>query len=276
MQLIRYRKINIEVVLQLIILIGFAFFFSYIILTGKVLLYVTPRIVPYVKFGIAAMILLSLFIAGDVFKPKRKANVFPYLFFIVPLFMAFILPAKVMDSTSMSFADIKGTQQTANTINSSGSNNNITNQDKTTNDNSGTTANTGLNSRKEDFGLEMQGDTVVISGDNFVRWMQEIYDNMSTYEGKKIQITGFVFKDEAFNKNEFVTARLMMSCCSADLQPVGLLCRYDKAAELNPDLWINLTGKIQIIDYKGEKTPVVISENIEKTEKPQNDYVYPY
>lgn len=122
----------------------------------------------------------------------------------------------------------------------------------------------------------MQGDTIVISSDNFVRWMQEIYDNMSTYEGKKIQLTGFVFKDKAYNKNEFVAARLMMSCCSADLQPVGLLCHYDKAEQLKQDSWIDVTGKIQIIDYQGEKTPVIIVESIQKTEKPKNDYVYPY
>lgn len=269
MQLIRFKKINVEAVLQLIILIGFAFFFSYIIFTGKVLLYVTPRIVPYVKFAIVAMILFSLFIVGDIFKPKRKANILPYLFFIIPLAMAFILPAKSMDSTSMSFSDINSTQQFLDTAKSNGSNNNTSN-------NATTTVNAASKPDKEDFGLSMQGDTIVISSDNFVKWIQEIYDNMSVYEGKKIQLTGFVFKDKAYNKNEFVTARFMMSCCSADLQPVGLLCRYDKAAELNQDAWINLKGKIQIIDYKGEKIPIITPESIQKTEKPQNDYVYPY
>ena len=276
MQLVKSRKINIETVLQLIILIGFACFFYYIILTGKVLLYVTPRIVPYIKFGIVAMFLLSLFIVRDIFKPKRKVNVTPYLFFIVPLFMAFILPAKSLDSTSMSFGDIKSTQKVVSTTNSNGSNNNIADQSKTTGNNTTTTANTASNPNKEDFGLVLQGDTVVINSDNFVKWLQEICNNMGNYEGKKIQLTGFVFKDKTFKKNEFVPARLMMSCCSADLQPVGILCRYDKAAGLKQDTWITLTGKIEIVDYNGEKTPIIIAENIQKTEKPEKDYVYPY
>ncbi len=276
MQLRRYKKINIEAVLKLIILIGFAFFFYYIILTDKVLLYVHPRIVPYVKFGIVAMILLSLSITRDIFKPKRNVNISPYLFFIIPLFMAFILPATSLDSTSMSFGDIKSNKQVVNTTERNDSNNNLADQGKTLDDNTGTTANTALDYNKEDFGLEMQGDTIIMNDDNFVGWIQEICEEMEKYDGDKIELTGFVFKDKQFKENEFVPARLMMACCSADLQPVGFLCRYDKSVDLEQDTWISVSGKIKIEDYEGQKTPIIIAENIQKTEKPKNDYVYPY
>lgn len=271
MQLVMSKKINIEAVLRLIILIGFAIFFYYIIQTGKVLLYVNPRIVPYVKFGIVAMVLLSLFIVPDIFKPKRKPNIIPYLFFIIPLFMSFILPAKSLDSTSIAFGNINSAQQAVNTAQNSVSNNNAT-----TGSNAAITANAGSASDTVDWGLQMQGDTVVMNDNNFVKWIQEISDNMAKYEGKKIELTGFVFKDKSFKANEFVPARFMMACCTADLQPVGFLSRYDRAAELKQDTWIKMTGKIEIVNYKGEKTPIIVAENIQKTAKPQNDYVYPY
>lgn len=115
MHAIGSRRINIEAILRLVILLGFAIFFFSIIQSGKVELYVHPRIVPYIKFGIIAMISISLFTIRDIFKPKRKVNVVPYLFFIIPLFLAFSLPAKSIDSTSMSFGDMKIVQQAKGT-----------------------------------------------------------------------------------------------------------------------------------------------------------------
>ncbi|SHJ63768.1 putative membrane protein [Clostridium cavendishii DSM 21758] len=276
MQLRIYKKINIEALLKLIILIGFAFSFSYMIMTDKILLYVHPRIVPYVKFAIVAMLLLSLSIVRDIFKPKRRVNITPYLFFIIPLFMAFILPQTSPDSTSMSFGDSTSNNQVVNKADSTTSNNNIIDQGKTKSDNTGTNATASSNINKKSFGLEMRGDTIVISTDNFVKWINEIYENTEKYEGKKIELTGFVFKYKDFRKNEFSPARLMMACCSADLQPIGLLCRYDKTAELKQDTWISVIGKIKIEDYKGQKTPIIIAENIQNIEKPKNNYVYPY
>lgn len=273
MQLIRLKKINIEVLLKLIILIGFAFFFYHIIRTGRVLLYVSPRIIPYVKFGIIAMISLSLFIVRDLFKSKRKVNIKPYLFFIIPLFMAFIIPTTSVGSKSMSFTNAKSTEQISDIKQKNTSDNKITNQNETTSNNTPTSK---INSIKMDEGLKMQDNTILMNDNNFIKWIQEISNNMGKYEGKKIELTGFVFKDEAFKENEFVPARLLMSCCAADLQPVGFLCHYDKAKDLKQDTWIIVKGKIKILDYKGEKTPIIIAESITNTKKPTTDYVYPF
>ncbi|WP_343216272.1 hypothetical protein [Clostridium frigoris] len=77
-------------------------------------------------------------------------------------------------------------------------------------------------------------------------------------------------------ENEFVPARLMMTCCAADLAPVGLLANYDKAKDLKQDTWIKVTGKIKDLNYNGEKTPIIIVESIKNTEKPKIEYVYPF
>ena len=273
MQLIELKRINIEVLLKLIILIGFSFFFYDIIKTGHVLLYVNPKIIPYVKFGIVAMISLSLFIARDLFKPKRKVNIKPYLFFIIPLFMAFTAPTTSVSSKSMSLNGSKNIGQTDITKQKNITDNNITNQDETTGKNTITTV---INSSKADVKLEMHDNTIVLSDNNFEPWTEEITYNMKKYEGKKIELTGFVFKDKSFKDNEFVPARLMMTCCAADLAPVGLLAHYDRARGLKQDTWIIVKGKIKIVDYNGEKTPVIITESINNTDKPKNEYVYPF
>ncbi len=342
MNLAKFCRINIETVLRLIILLGFALFFYLTIESGKVLLYIHPRIVPYMKFGIVAMVLISLFIARDLFKPVRRVNFAPYMFFIIPLFMAFALPAKSMDSTSMAFGNAKITGQmelktettssntknditiadnannsisgstltsdianntndnTATTMKSENTNNNTTTTAKSASDNSnGSIADDKNNSTTTDIsdaadntndssdlsedtieklgkGFTMKNGTIIMDDDSFTRWLQEIYEKMDKYQGRKVEVTGLVFKDEQFKKNEFVPARLMMACCSADLQPVGFLCHYDKADNLKQDTWVKVTGTIGIENYKDQQIPVIIAESVVSTEKPENDYVYPY
>jgi len=268
MLLIRLKKINKEVFLKLIILLGFSFFFYDIIKTGKVLLYVNPRIVPYVKFGMVAMISLSLFIASDLFKSNRKENIKPYLFFIIPLFMAFMTPKTSVSSKSMTLTNAKTRSQISNTKQENIPNNNISN--------GANTITPKINSTKVDVKLEIQNNTIVLSDNNFEKWTEEISNNMLKYEGKNIELTGFVFKTDGFKYNEFVPARLMMTCCAADLVPVGLLAHYDKAKILKQDTWIMVKGKIKIIDYNGEKSPIIVVDKIRNTEKPKDEYVYPY
>lgn len=108
-----------------------------------------------------------------------------------------------------------------------------------------------------------------------VNGQPEIYGNMEKYEGKKILIKGFVLKGKDFTANEFVIARFMMACCTADLQPVGLMCDYAKAPELKHDTWIKVTGKIKKIQYKGQPNPAIVVEKVEPAQKPKDEYVYP-
>ena len=290
-----FRRINLDALLKMLVLLGFALFFYSIVRSGQVQLYVHPRIVPYIKFGIVMMVLISLFYTRDLFKPKRRSNLAPYLLFLIPLILAFALPAKSMDSTSMSFGDMGIARKVGGAqLNSGPADNpgyfspgdeaagagNDLNSDPSVlpgPDNSpDSLALAGPDPDQKDSGLKLQNDRVVMDDDNFVKWLQEIYEKMGVYEGKKIEVTGFVFKDKQFEKNEFVPARLMMACCTADLQPVGFLCRYDKASELKQDTWIKVTGRVKIIDYKGQKTPVIDAESIVGADKPKNEYVYPY
>ncbi len=253
MIIVRSNKINIEALFKLIILLGFALFFTMIITTGKALLYVNPRIIPYVKFAIAAMAVIALFHIPDVLKPRRKTNIGIYLFFLIPLVSAFVIQARPMDTKTMAFGD---TWQTSNTADSSAQE-----QVQTTEDASQ---------------LKLHGDTIVMDDNNFVKWLQELYDSKQKYQGKKIQAIGFVLKGKELSKNEFYPARLMMACCTADLQPVGLLCRYENAPELKQDSWVKVEGTIKIIDYKGEQTAIIIADKVSNAEKPEYEYVYPY
>ena len=257
--------INIEAMLKLVAMLGFALFFYTVIEAGNVQYYVHPRIIPYMKFGIAAFVLISLFMSDELFKPKRgNVRVARYLLFIVPLICAFALPPKIMDYDSMSLSSINTAGNEV--ILDEGSDNNVSEQK---------VSGIGDNTSKSNKGLLLQGDTIIMEDSSFVPWIQELYDNFGKYEDKKIQVVGFVFKDKEFKQDEFVTARYMMNCCAADMQLVGILCNY-QGAELKKDSWVKVSGKIQMGQFDGQKMPVIAVENVVPEDKPKNEFVYPY
>lgn len=279
-------RINIEVLLKIISLLGFSSFFYYVIRTNKVQYYVHPRIIPYMKFAIVSFIIISLFFSKELFKVRSKNNkVVNYVIFIVPLIISFVLPPKTMISTSVStnngskdnvsennFIEDKVYLEESN-IGSLETEQNDIIDDETASDNV-----TEYESVKEqeDSKLTVRDNTIIINDDSFMAWVDELFMNIGKYEGHKVEIVGSILKDGTFKQNEFIVARLLMVCCAADMQPVGFLCRYDKASELEVDSWAKIKGVIKYEEVNGEEMPIIELENIENVDKPENEFLYPY
>ncbi|WP_077368354.1 TIGR03943 family putative permease subunit [Anaerosalibacter sp. Marseille-P3206] len=273
------RNYNIDAAFKVIILLGFSLFFFLTIQSGQVLKYVHPRNVPFIKFAVIAMVLISLFFIPKVFKPQRiKVSSIPLLFFVLPLIMAFLLPTQSFKSDYISYGDLKLQGNSGNVdnpeIKTEYSEEDEYKEDIYIDEYSDAENKNIIESNRNE--LQLIDETIIMDNDNYVRWIQEIYDNIEKYIGKKIQVSGFVFKDEQFEGNEFVSARMMMVCCAADMQPIGFLCRYDKAAELKVDTWIRVHGTIAKGEFNGNVIPVIEADKVENTEKPEFDYVYPF
>lgn len=214
-----------------------------------------------------------------MFKPQRiKVSSIPLLFFVLPLIMAFLLPTQSFKSDYISYGDLKLQGNSGNVdnpeIKTEYSEEDEYKEDIYIDEYSDAENKNIIESNRNE--LQLIDETIIMDNDNYVRWIQEIYDNIEKYIGKKIQVSGFVFKDEQFEGNEFVSARMMMVCCAADMQPIGFLCRYDKAAELKVDTWIRVHGTIAKGEFNGNVIPVIEADKVENTEKPEFDYVYPF
>nr|WP_286672867.1 TIGR03943 family protein [Anaeromonas gelatinilytica] len=285
-------------------LMGFAIFFFLTIQSGRVLKYVHPRNVLFIKFAVIAMVLISFFLIPEVFKPQRiRVNSMPLLFFVLPLIMAFLLPAQSFNSNSISYGDLKLERNSRNIDDSEkkieysnksedkediyideysdtkdqsivDSNDSEYKEDTYVDEYSDTENESIIDSNEDE--LQLIDGTIIMDSDNYVRWMQEIYENIEKYNGNKIQVTGFVFKDDQFNDNEFVPARMMMVCCAADVQPVGFLCRYENEVELETDTWVKVHGTITKDGFKGNDIPIIEADKVENTAKPEVDYVFPF
>jgi len=269
----KLHQFNVDIISKIFLLLGYATFYMYVIFTDQVRQYVHPRIVPYMIFTSIVMIIISSLLLEELLKGKKgKTNPWPLLFFMIPLIMAFVLPAKTFDSSTGMGGNFELSAGANVYRNSQGS------LEREEEDEENFVGSEDVYEKNvSEIGIEFQNGVIVLDDDNFYTYLSEIYVNLDKYEGEKIEVVGFVFNDsEEFADNEFVPARLMMVCCAADMVPVGFLCRYDKARDLEKDSWVKVSGTITKSEFQGVIMPVINVTYIEKTDKPKYDYIYPY
>ncbi|MBB6215506.1 putative repeat protein (TIGR03943 family) [Anaerosolibacter carboniphilus] len=108
----------------------------------------------------------------------------------------------------------------------------------------------------------------------------QIYADPGRYNGKKVIITGFVFRSPDFKENEFKVARKESSGCAADAYVLGLVCRSENAADYENDQWVTVKGTLVVTNYVDPKTNFVYEEvylepeSIEKIENRTDYYIY--
>lgn len=282
---IKQYKINLNVGLKVLLLIGFASFYIHTIYTETVRQYVHPRIIPYMIFASIVMVIIAILLLGELFKEKNgKINSWPLIFFVIPLIMGFSFPAKTFDSSTRTSKDIYISSEKSISANKENPIQPSKQDVKPIENNTETQDNTenldlnGLDTKNEtEDEIILHNGVVEMNSDNFYQCLNVISENIDKYEGMLIEVVGFVFKDnDGFSDNEFVPARFMMVCCAADMVPIGFLCHYGDTQKLNQDSWVKVTGTIEKGQFQGETIPIIEAVDVQKTDKPINDYVYPY
>lgn len=231
-----------------IFLIGFAYYMYYLILSQKLYLFIHPKMTKYIIFSMVVLFILSILEFKKIlFNKKHTASV--SMIFFVPLILAYM-------------------------INPQGLNSNIA-------------ANKGITSKTyssetnvQNTSLNKNNSLIKFTNDNFSDMTNEISYNLNKYKGKKITISGFVYRDDHFPKNIFVTARMLIICCAADAEVTGLACRVKSNMNLKNNEWISITGILNSTanfdtDYSDQKIiPIIDVTSIKTIAKPSNPYIY--
>jgi putative membrane protein len=278
------KKLNIETIIKILILLSFSVFYFKIIVNNEIIKYVHPRIVPFVALGIISMVIIALFLIKDSFhSKKKKIKIKNYIIFIIPLIMVFFMQSTNAESTTITSSDINANTNSNiisnSTLNKVSTNN--TNQDNNSNNGStfdlyeGKTETNGQGT-SDKKNLDIKDNIINITPKNFVFSLDEILDNPDKYIGLEIEITGFVYKDKTLKENEFIVGRFMMVCCVADLQIAGLSSEFTNLEAYPNDTWIQIKGKIKNDTSNGTANPVIVVEHMEKDLNPDTSYVYPF
>ncbi|WP_085829308.1 TIGR03943 family putative permease subunit [Clostridium massiliodielmoense] len=236
------KRFNTEELLKFLALLGFTIYFDYLLLTDKIRIFISPRMVKYTVFALIIFTILTIYQFTKIFTIKSP---FPmeksYIIMFLTLLMGINGMKVGMNANLGNNKAASVNKPKANTQKASSDNN--------------------VNKIKE----------VVFSDDNYATLVFDIENNMKKYKGIKISINGCVYKDSTFKSNEFAVGRLMISCCAADAELVGLTCVYPNANNIKINSWIKVEG---ILDYKND-VPIIKVTNIKAISKPENVYIYP-
>ncbi|CAM5502159.1 TIGR03943 family protein OS=Lysinibacillus sphaericus OX=1421 GN=LS41612_12720 PE=4 SV=1 [Lysinibacillus sphaericus] len=109
----------------------------------------------------------------------------------------------------------------------------------------------------------------------FSVYYEDINNNLSQYQGKKIRLSGFVLKETDLLENQFVISRFLITHCVADASIIGFLTEMPEAASLQEDSWIEAEGTIDIGYYNGVELPIIRIEQWKNIQEPAEPYIYP-
>lgn len=211
-------------------------------LTGKIYYFLHPRLFIYSLFASFMLLILLLFEIYKMFREKHNHHhhtikIIPYFMFII-----FILVAAVYQFENASSNIAK-------------------NKD----------ANYSFSLMKRN--ATIKDGLIEVDNKNYLDVLDELHRNLDNYIGREIVIDGFVFRDKSFEKNQFVVARMLVTCCAADAQIVGLL--VEGKCDYKDDEWIMVKGTIEMGDYNGETIPTIRAKNVNKIDRPKEEYIYP-
>lgn len=262
------RKINSELFLEsaICLILGILLFCA--IFSGKVSLYVHPRLNGFLWVTASALIAISVFMFPHSFAPKHNARSMKYLLFFLPMLAAVLIPAGTVQGKAVAFgtAAVSGVPE----------------------QNKGTVIPDSI-SLPDDIGIEVSSPSasvspelpkedkngiITVTDENYAKWYRDVNENMKKYEGKTLKFKGQVFRMKGFAKNEIVPVRSAMVCCTADLQPCGILSRGNDTAKYKDNEWVWVTGKIKIENYLGQTMPICYVTKIEPADRAKESYIY--
>ncbi|MCM2978744.1 TIGR03943 family protein [Priestia aryabhattai] len=306
------KKIDQQFVIYIrgILLIGFSLLMFKLILTGKIIQFIAPKMMPFILFSSGTFFLLGIIqiwrssinkdlsceCGHDHTEKGKIRTALIYSLFLLPIMTGFLFSNHTLDSSvavkrglSFSVAKLDTQQQTEDDKNIEATNSEL---GKDTNDllsgisdetpkNVPTRHQNSLAAKVAPKGfykiLEkklLEQPKISINDTDYIPVMNIIENNTDQFIGKKIEVNGFVYREKGFKDNQFVVARFGISCCAADASVYGLLSTLENASTLKKDTWVHIKGIIQKTTYNEENVPYIQVQQIESIDQPDNPYVY--
>lgn len=306
------KKIDQQFVIYIrgILLIGFSLLMFKLILTGKIIQFIAPKMMPFILFSSGTFFLLGIIqiwrssinkdlsceCGHDHTEKGKIRTTFFYSLFLLPIMTGFLFSNHTLDSSVAVRRGLSFSVNTPDTPQQAGSDEKIdtTNSEleKDTNDflfgNSEETPKNVPTRHQNSIAAKvapkgfyellekklLKKPEISINDTDYIPVMNIIENNTDQFVGKKIEVSGFVYHEKGFKDNQFVVARFGISCCAADASVYGLLSTLENASALKKDTWVHIKGIIQKTTYNGENVPYIQVQRIESIHKPDNPYVY--
>lgn len=121
-----------------------------------------------------------------------------------------------------------------------------------------------------------QMDKIKITNLNFTEAMCELNNFPKDYIGKKVAMTGFVFRSPGLASNQISLVRYVVMCCTADSLPYGVMCEGIETKNYPDGTWLSIEGIVQMSKYDDKEVAAIKIISLQQIEEPKDPYVYPY
>jgi len=296
-----------------LILAGFAVYVAHLAGSNKLSLYIAPRMTDYVKWSAIALYAVAAYqayLALSALWDKRHSHACEcehppsgslwkhtaaYGLFLLPLVLGFLTPDTALGS---SLADKKGMNLSSSASLKDGSkpSNLPPAASNAKKDPADPAQQNGLQAgpvpSSEDLNSLFPADEyteayakygkqiykqplIIVEEQSFIETLTTLDLFRKPFIGKEVEISGFVYRSEGMNKQQFVISRFIMNCCSADASPYGLLVQFDHANRYPDDTWIKIRGTLDQTVFNENEILVLQAKQIQKITPPESPYVYP-
>jgi putative membrane protein len=243
----------------LVILVGFTGVLLELSLSGRILIFLHPRMVKFAYFALVIFICLLGYQVYSLWKGNIKPEPFKwgYLLYILPLVL-FMLNPQVMNAEILANKAVNyGIQPAITSTESSVTEAPIPTESMTV----------------------VQIDQEPVE-DDFYNRVASVQNNLSDHMGETVILEGFVYKQESFEATEFVVGRMLITCCAADAAVIGMLCQHPDGETLQADSWVRVVGTVEKTLIKDEATgtefsmPILKLTELTPIEPHATPYVY--
>lgn len=91
--------------------------------------------------------------------------------------------------------------------------------------------------------------------------------------GRRVDLIGQYFVDDRCGEDQFVVTRIVVTCCLADAEVIGLRAQSPK--RFKPGAWIAVSGELRILNDRSGK-PALFIGNAAASEVPAPDDILLY
>ena len=119
-----------------------------------------------------------------------------------------------------------------------------------------------------DFSINLPYDLddakLVIKPEDYGVFYVDTMDRPEKYDGKEVEFTAQVVRPNGIDDDILITGRRAMTCCEADIQFLGFVCKYKGAKNFKNKDWVKVKGKIKFEMNKQyrAKGPVIYADEV--------------
>jgi hypothetical protein len=94
--------------------------------------------------------------------------------------------------------------------------------------------------------FDLNAPVVEIQDDDYALFYRDITEEPKKYDGKIIRFKGQVARLKSDKPGMFAPGRFVMTCCEADIQFMGLPCKWADCRKLEMRSWVTVQAKVQV------------------------------